>query len=73
MDYDITPVLEVICYKECLRSFGMPYIQPVHQGRAAEKVLLPIFVCPKDFNMRLTQPGHVACRARTVDCVVPGS
>ena len=43
--------------------FGMEYIQPVHQGRAAEKVLLPILLEGKKYaisNMHFdTTRGHV--------------
>lgn len=56
--------------------FGFEYIQPVHQGRAAEKVLLPILLEGKKYaisNMHFdTTRGHVVlCGCIPVDCVVP--
>ena len=56
--------------------FGFPYVQPVHQGRAAEKVLLPILLEGKKYaiaNMFFdTTRGHaVIAGAIPVDCVVP--
>lgn len=56
--------------------FGYGYIQPVHQGRAAEKVLLPTFLSAGKFaisNMFFdTTRAHVIlCGARPLDCVVP--
>lgn len=56
--------------------FGYKYIQPVHQGRAAEKVLVPIFVEPGKYaisNMHFdTTRAHVELTgAIAVDCVVP--
>lgn len=56
--------------------FGYKYIQPVHQGRAAEKVVLPIFLGPGKYaisNMHFdTTRAHVELAgARAIDCVVP--
>ena len=56
--------------------FSMPYIQLVHQGRAAEKVLLPILLEGKKYaiaNMHFdTTRAHVELAgARAIDCVVP--
>ena len=56
--------------------FGYNYIQPVHQGRAAEKVVLPIFLGPGKYaisNMHFdTTRAHVELAgARAIDCVVP--
>lgn len=56
--------------------FGYGYIQPVHQGRAAEKVLFPTFLCKGKVaisNMFFdTTRAHVELAgARAVDCVVP--
>jgi len=56
--------------------FGYHYIQPVHQGRAAEKVLFPCLLEPGKIaisNMFFdTTRAHVElCGARAVDCVVP--
>ena len=56
--------------------FGMEYIQPVHQGRAAEKVLLPILLQGKKYaiaNMHFdTTRAHVALAGSVpIDCVVP--
>lgn len=56
--------------------FDYGYIQPVHQGRDAEKVLLPIFLSDGKFaisNMFFdTTRAHVILSgARPIDCVVP--
>lgn len=56
--------------------FGYKYIQPVHQGRAAEKVVLPILLGPGKFaisNMHFdTTRAHVELSgARAIDCVIP--
>lgn len=58
------------------KIFDMPYIQLVHQGRAAEKVLLPILLNGKKYaisNMHFdTTRAHVELAgARAIDCVVP--
>jgi tryptophanase len=55
--------------------FKYDYIQPVHQGRAAEKVLLPLFLSEGKFaisNMFFdTTRAHVILSgARPIDCVV---
>ena len=55
--------------------FGYEYIQPVHQGRAAEKVLLPLLLCEGKFaisNMFFdTTRAHVILSGgRPIDCVV---
>ena len=55
--------------------FGYGYIQPVHQGRAAEKVLLPLFLGEGKFavsNMFFdTTRAHVILSGgRPIDCVV---
>jgi tryptophanase len=55
--------------------FKYDYIQPVHQGRAAEKVLLPLFLQEGKFaisNMFFdTTRAHVILSgARPIDCVV---
>jgi len=54
--------------------FGYSYIQPVHQGRAAEKVVFPLFLCQGKFaiaNMFFdTTRAHVELAGgRAVDCV----
>lgn len=56
--------------------FGCEYIQPVHQGRAAEKVLMPVFLRKGKFaisNMFFdTTRAHVELSGgRAIDCVVP--
>lgn len=56
--------------------FGYRYAQPVHQGRAAEKVLLPCLLKEGQYsiaNMHFdTTRGHVAlCKAIVKDIVVP--
>ena len=67
-------------YKRLVRTaqdiFGYKYIQPVHQGRAAEKVVLPILLGPGKYaisNMHFdTTRAHVEIAgARAIDCVVP--
>ncbi len=56
--------------------FAYKYIQPVHQGRAAEKVLLPLLLKPGKYaiaNMFFdTTRAHVELTgARCIDCVIP--
>ena len=56
--------------------FGYEYIQPVHQGRAAEKVVMPLLLGPGKFaisNMHFdTTRAHVELTgARAIDCIVP--
>ncbi|HRP99449.1 MAG TPA: tryptophanase [Terrimesophilobacter sp.] len=56
--------------------FGHDYIQPVHQGRAAEKVLLPILITPGQYvisnTLFDTTRGHVALAGgKAVDLVCP--
>ena len=56
--------------------FGYEYTQPVHQGRAAEKVLFPTFLKQGQYaisNMFFdTTRAHVILAgARPLDCVVP--
>lgn len=56
--------------------FDIPYVQLVHQGRAAEKVLLPILLQGKKYaiaNMHFdTTRAHVELAgARAIDCTVP--
>ncbi|MGL5098890.1 MAG: tryptophanase, partial [Fusobacteriaceae bacterium] len=56
--------------------FGYEFIQPVHQGRAAEKVLFPTFLKEGQYaisNMFFdTTRAHVILAgARPLDCVVP--
>lgn len=56
--------------------FGYKYIQPVHQGRAAEKVLIPLFAETGKYaisNMHFdTTRAHVELTgAKAIDCVVP--
>lgn len=55
--------------------FGYGFIQPVHQGRAAEKVVLPLYLCEGKVaisNMFFdTTRAHVELAgARAIDCVV---
>lgn len=55
--------------------FGYDYIQPVHQGRAAEKVLFPAFLHKGQYaisNMFFdTTRAHVELAgARAIDCVI---
>lgn len=56
--------------------FGYQFIQPVHQGRAAEKVLFPVLLDEGEYsisNMHFdTTRAHVELSgARAIDCVVP--
>ena len=56
--------------------FGYRYVQPVHQGRAAEKIVYPCYLKPGQYsiaNMHFdTTRGHVAlCDATPQDIVVP--
>jgi tryptophanase len=56
--------------------FNYEYIQPVHQGRAAEKVLLPLFLGKGKVSISNmffdTTRAHVNLTgARAIDCVVP--
>jgi tryptophanase len=56
--------------------FNYQFIQPVHQGRAAEKVLFPVLLGEGKFsisNMHFdTTRAHVELSgARAIDCVVP--
>lgn len=66
-------------YKKLIASakdvFGYEYIQPVHQGRAAEKIVMPILLGPGKFaisNMHFdTTRAHVELSgARAIDCVI---
>ena len=55
--------------------FGYEYIQPVHQGRAAEKVLFPVFLGKGKYAISNTffdtTRAHVELAgARAIDCVV---
>lgn len=59
----------------CKDIFGYEFIQPVHQGRAAEKVLFGLLIGPGEFaisNMFFdTTRAHVEIAgARAIDCVV---
>lgn len=67
-------------YKALINSardiFGYKHFQPVHQGRAAEKVLMPILLGPGKYaiaNMHFdTTRAHVEISgARAIDCVIP--
>lgn len=54
--------------------FGFEYIQPVHQGRAAEKVLLPLLLSPGKIAIANTffdtTRAHVELTgARCIDCI----
>jgi len=55
--------------------FGMPYVLPVHQGRAAENVLCSTLVKPNDVipgNSHFeTTKGHIEYRgAKPIDCTI---
>lgn len=56
--------------------FGYTFIQPVHQGRAAEKVVMPILlgegkVSISNMHFDTTRAHVEIAGARAVDCVVP--
>ena len=56
--------------------FGFEFVQPVHQGRAAEKIVMPIVLADKKYaisNMHFdTTRAHVELAgARAIDCVIP--
>ena len=56
--------------------FGYEYFQPVHQGRAAEKIVMPLLLGPGKYaiaNMHFdTTRAHVEIAgARAIDCVIP--
>ena len=60
----------------CKDIFGHGYIQPVHQGRAAEKVLFPLLLNKEKVAISNTffdtTRAHVELAgARALDCVVP--
>ena len=55
--------------------FGYKYFQPVHQGRAAEKVLMPIFleegkVAISNMHFDTTRAHVELAGARAIDCVI---
>ncbi|MCL2840985.1 MAG: tryptophanase [Defluviitaleaceae bacterium] len=55
--------------------FGYEYIQPVHQGRAGEKVIFPLFLSKGKYAISNTffdtTRAHVElCGARAIDCVI---
>ncbi len=56
--------------------FGYEYFQPVHQGRAAEKVVMPIFlhegkVAISNMHFDTTRAHVELAGARAIDCVIP--
>ncbi len=56
--------------------FGYKYYQPVHQGRAAEKVVMPIFlqegkVAISNMHFDTTRAHVELAGARAIDCVIP--
>jgi len=58
--------------------FGYSYIQPVHQGRAAEKVLFPLLLGPGKYSISNmffdTTRAHVELAgARAIDCSDPNA
>lgn len=55
--------------------FGYEYFQPVHQGRAAEKVVMPIFlkegkVAISNMHFDTTRAHVELAGARAIDCVI---
>ncbi len=64
--------------ESCKDIFNYKYFQPVHQGRAAEKVLLPIFleegkVAISNMHFDTTRAHVELAGARAIDCVVEES
>ncbi|MCL2407357.1 MAG: tryptophanase [Defluviitaleaceae bacterium] len=62
----------------CKDIFGYGYVQPVHQGRAGEKVLMPIFLSPGKYSISNmffdTTRAHVELAGgRAIDCVNPAA
>ncbi|MBN1777293.1 MAG: tryptophanase [Clostridiales bacterium] len=60
----------------CRNIFGYAFFQPVHQGRAAEKVFLPILLSEGKFSVSNTffdtTRAHVELAgAEAIDCAVP--
>lgn len=60
----------------CSEVFGYRYFQPVHQGRAAEKIVMPILLGKGKISMANmhfdTTRAHVEIAGgRAIDCVVP--
>ncbi|HHX30903.1 MAG TPA: tyrosine phenol-lyase, partial [Clostridiaceae bacterium] len=56
--------------------FGYGYIQPVHQGRAAEKVLMPVLLSPGKYAISnlffdTTRAHVILAGGRPLDCVSP--
>ena len=56
--------------------FGYGYVQPVHQGRAAEKVLFPTFlsegkIAISNMFFDTTRAHVILAGARPIDCVIP--
>ena len=56
--------------------FGYKYFQPVHQGRAAEKVVMPIFlhegkVAISNMHFDTTRAHVELAGSRAIDCVIP--
>ena len=66
-------------YKQLMKSaediFGYQYFQPVHQGRAAEKVVMPMYlqegkVAISNMHFDTTRAHVELAGARAVDCVI---
>lgn len=60
----------------CADIFGYRYFQPVHQGRAAEKVVMPILlgkgrVSIANMHFDTTRAHVEIAGGRAIDCVVP--
>lgn len=60
----------------CKETFGYGYFQPVHQGRAAEKVLFPTMLCKGKYAIAnlffdTTRAHAELAGARCLECVVP--
>lgn len=60
----------------CRETFGYGYFQPVHQGRAAEKVLFPTMLCKGKYAIAnlffdTTRAHAELAGARCLECVVP--
>lgn len=66
-------------YRELMKSakdiFGYEYFQPVHQGRAAEKVVMPMYlqegkVAISNMHFDTTRAHVELAGARAIDCVI---
>ena len=62
--------------KSAQNIFGFQYIQPVHQGRAAEKIVMPILlekgkIAISNMHFDTTRAHVELAGAKAIDCVIP--